>query len=236
MPGGSQQGHGTPHTGARDVRPFPRPHPRSVVRRSAKAHHGAEPGHRCDRVLEHLVHGQSHRPPATAGPSAGPEPAQARLAFGLGSHRPDRRLRLELRRRATHQRVAPQSLSDAAFDHHARYRNIGFRHRRFLSPLHQSRAAREPGRTTPCPFATHGIDTCAAPSHSRPTPRIAEFGSTVAAQPSQTRSQAPATIGFPSLASFTFAARAAARLRPTAPAAWRLRAGAGTPCRPPASP
>ena len=41
-----------------------------------------------------------------------PEPAPARLApAGLGPHRPDRRLRLELRRCATLQRASPQPLS-----------------------------------------------------------------------------------------------------------------------------
>ena len=63
-------------------------------------------------AVSHSHQQQSHRPPATAGPAAGAEPAQARLAVGLGSHRPDRRLRLELRRRATHHRATPQSLSD----------------------------------------------------------------------------------------------------------------------------
>ena len=42
--------------------------------------------------------------------ATGTEPAQTRLAAGLEPHRPDRRLRLELRRRAAHQRAASQPL------------------------------------------------------------------------------------------------------------------------------
>ena len=56
-------------------------------------------------------YGQSRGPPAATEPAAGPELAQACLAAGLGPHRPDGRLRLELRRRRAHQRASPQPLS-----------------------------------------------------------------------------------------------------------------------------
>ena len=63
-----------------------------------------------------------------------PEPSLLRHVspLGLGAHRPDRRLRLELRRRATHQRAASQSLSDEdpRVDPHRRVlprRNSGYK-------------------------------------------------------------------------------------------------------------
>ena len=96
VPSGPQQGRGAPRPRTRRVRPFPGPHPRSVARRSAKARHGPEPGHRRDHLLELIVYGQSRGPPAATEPAAGAEPAQACLAAGLGPHRPDGRLRLEL--------------------------------------------------------------------------------------------------------------------------------------------
>ena len=111
VPGGSQQGRGPTCPRPCRVRAFPGPHPRPFSRCPAKTRHGAEPRHRRHRLLEHVIHREGRQPSAPRATAAEPEPASARLAVGMGAHRVDRRLRLELRGCGAHQRPSVEPLS-----------------------------------------------------------------------------------------------------------------------------
>ena len=67
--------------------------------------------YRRHRVLEHVIHREGRQPSAPRATAAEPEPASARLAVGMGAHRVDRRLRLELRGCGAHQRPSVEPLS-----------------------------------------------------------------------------------------------------------------------------
>ena len=69
------------------------------------------PRHRRHRLLEHVIHREGRQPSAPRATVAEPELASARLAVGMGAHRVDRRLRLELRGCGAHQRPSVEPLS-----------------------------------------------------------------------------------------------------------------------------